>query len=110
VATTTVGVILAGVAGAGAAYALTYAIYLVVVWVAARPIVRMPITADVLAGLALALALGALQLVRSAIPPLVTGGVLLAAAALAIGLGWRTIQSQRVARLVVPPPPPRLLA
>lgn len=104
---TLVAVSVLGVAGVGLAYALTYAIYLVVVWIAVRPIVRMPITSDLVGGMALAAGLAALQVVRPSMPPLVSTGLLLAAAAIAVAVSWRTILSVILpSRLGSVPPTP----
>jgi PST family polysaccharide transporter len=91
--TTIVAVQTIGVAGVGLGYTITYAVYLCVVWVAVRPIVRMPVTPDLVAGIALAIALAALQIVRPAVPWAITTGLLLGAAAIALAIGWRTIRS-----------------
>jgi enterobacterial common antigen flippase len=91
--TTVVAVNAVGVAGVGLGYAITYAIYLSVVWVAVRPIVRMPVTSDLVAGIALATALAAFQVVRPGVPAAISTALLLGATAIALAIGWRTIRS-----------------
>ena len=91
--TTIVAVKAIGVAGVGLGYTITYAIYLGVVWVAVRPIVRIPVTSEMMAGIALAIALAALQVVRPNIPGAISTALLLGGAAVAVAIGWRTILS-----------------
>jgi enterobacterial common antigen flippase len=93
-----------GVAGVGMGYAVTYAIYLGVVWVALRPIVRIPVTRDLIAGIALATALAAFQIFRPGIPPAISTALLLGATAIALAFAWRTIRSG--ASTLVPGPIP----
>ena len=91
--TTVVAVSAFGVAGVGIGYALTYAIYLGVVWVAVRPIVHLPVTSDLVAGIGLATALAAFQVVRPGIPSAISTTILLGGTAIALAIGWRTIRS-----------------
>ena len=90
--TTVVAVNAAGVAGVGLGYAITYAIYLSVVWVAIRPIVRLPVTSDLVAGIALAAALAVFQAVRPGVPAAISITLLLGAAGIALAIGWRAIR------------------
>lgn len=101
--TTVVATAAYGVVGVGVAYSVTYAIYLGVVWAAARPIVRIPVTPAVMAGLALAIALAALQLARPALPPIVATGALLTAALVAAGWSVRTIRRSDTVTLNLEP-------
>ena len=103
--TTIVAVHAVGVAGVGLGYAITYAIYLGVVWVAVRPIVRMPVTSDLVAGIALATALAAFQVVRPGVPATVSTALLLGATGIALAIGWRTIRSGASAPIPGPVPP-----
>ena len=91
--TTIVAVNAVGVVGVGLGYALTYAIYLCVVWVAVHGVVTLPVTSDLVAGITLAAALAVLQIIRPGWPPAVSTGLLLAGTAIALALGWRTIRS-----------------
>ena len=102
---TVVAVNAVGVAGVGLGYAVAYAIYLGVVWLAVRPIVRMPVTSDLGAGIALAAALAAFQVVRPGMPPAISTAVLLGGAAIALAIGWRTIRSGASAPRPGPVPP-----
>jgi antigen flippase len=94
VVTTVIGVGLFGVDGVGIGYALTYAIYTVVVWVAARPIVRIPITPAVIGGIGLAVGLAVFQSARSLLVPEVSAVLLLGSAGVALAIAWRTIRPQ----------------
>lgn len=95
--TTVAAVKAVGVAGVGLGYTLTYAIYLGVVWVAVRPIVRMPVTPDLVAGIALAIALAVFQVVRPSLPAAISTALLLVGAAITLVIGWRTIRSGTLA-------------
>lgn len=81
-----------GVVGAGVAYAATYALYLVVVRVAVRPIAQMPVTRPVVAGVALALGLATLQIAGDGLPSQVTTTALLLAAAVATAWSIRAFR------------------
>jgi enterobacterial common antigen flippase len=89
---TAVAVGVTGVNGVGLAYAITYAIYLAIVWLAVRPIVRLPVTSQLVAGVALATALAVIQIAGPIVPRGVVTGVLLVAAAIAAILAIRSLR------------------
>lgn len=103
--TTVVATSAVGVTGVGLGYAITYAVYLGVVWVAVRPILRIPVTREMLAGVGLAGALAVFQVIRPILSPAVAAGLLLGGAAIASAIGWRTMRSSTSARSLLTPPP-----
>jgi antigen flippase len=92
---TILGVGVLGVDGVGVAYLATYAIYLGVVWIAARSIVRLSVTSDMLAGIGLAVGLAIFQFARPSIPPVAATTALLVGAAIAFAIAWRVIRPTR---------------
>jgi PST family polysaccharide transporter len=102
---TVVAVSVAGVAGVGIGYAITYAIYLGVVWIAIRPIVRVPGSSNLLAGIALAAALTAFQVIRPGMPAGISTALLLGATSVAMVIGWRVVRStaSSTSQSAVPP-------